>query len=227
MSTITAGYILTRATNILQDSTNVRWPEDELIDYLNDGQRQIVLFRPDASVKNEAVQLTAGETKQSIPDAGIRFLNPVRNMGVGGATPGEAIRIVDRDVLDTQRPDWHSRANSYGFIKHIVYDDLDPKTFYVFPKAPATAWYIDVVYSVAPTDCADSDAVISIDDVYANALLDYILYRAFSKDAEYAANQGSAAGYFNSFQNALGIKTKVDGATSPNENAPPRVKRAQ
>ena len=40
--TLQGQHILSRVQNILQDNTNVRWTEGELLDYLNDGQREIV-----------------------------------------------------------------------------------------------------------------------------------------------------------------------------------------
>lgn len=73
MPTILASSIITKAATLLQDPTNVRWPADELLGWLNDGQREIVLQKPDAYSINEAVKLAAG-TKQALPAAGIRLL---------------------------------------------------------------------------------------------------------------------------------------------------------
>ncbi|MCK7581011.1 MAG: hypothetical protein MZV65_38935 [Chromatiales bacterium] len=56
---------------------------------------------------------------------------------------------------------------------------------------------------------------IKLDDIYANAILDYVLYRAYSKDAEYAANAQRAALHYQAFTNALGVKTQVDTNNDP------------
>lgn len=218
MGTLTAQSIVDKAEQILQDATNVRWTEAELLGWLNDGQRQIALMRPDASVTNGNITLVAG-TKQSLPASGLRLLDVVRNMGVGGATAGTAVRLVDREVLDAQRPDWHSETASAS-IKHYVFDARNPKTFYVYPPATGTSPTVEAIYSVAPADVLIA-AAITLDDIYQNPLLDWILYRAFSKDAEYAANEQLAIKHLSAFMSALGVKSEVDVATSPSKNGPP------
>lgn len=215
MATTQVNNIINRAGTLIQDATNVRWPQAELLDWLNDGQREVVLHKPEASVKNTSVSLNIGATKQSIPADGILLLDVTRNMGAAGTTPGNAIRLTTREVLDAQKPTWHNDANALGYVQHYVYDPRDPKTFYVYPKAPATAWYAEMVYSAAPTDCA-LGGTIQIDDIYANALLDYVLYRAYSKDAEYAANANLAVAHYQAFANAIGLKTQNDMSRNPN-----------
>ncbi|MDO8310527.1 MAG: hypothetical protein Q7T25_01160, partial [Sideroxyarcus sp.] len=109
--TISIASLLLRAGDLLQDVTNIRWTQDELLRWLNDGQRAIVLERPEATAVNTSVLLVAG-TKQTLPALGLRLLDLPRNMGVGGSTPGRAIRLVQREVLDAQLPDWHSMTAS-------------------------------------------------------------------------------------------------------------------
>lgn len=211
--------IINSAATLLQDATGVRWPEDELVKWLNDGQREVVLIRPDASVVNAPMTLVANSTKQTLPVGGIRLLDVVRNMGVDGLTPGGIVRLVNREVLDAQIPTWHVDAGQAA-IKHFCNDPRDPKHFYVYPRPHATTVVqVEVLYSVSPADCVwpsvTPAAVISLDDLYGNALLDYVLYRAFSKDAEFAAYIQRAAGHYGAFATSLGIKLKTDTATSP------------
>ncbi len=221
MATITGSSIIDRAAILIQDTTGVRWPRPELLDWLNDGQREIVLLKPEASVINQSLALAIGKTKQSLPATGNMLIDVVRNMGADGNTPGAAIRLVSREVLDAQSPDWHSDANAFGKVLHYVFDPRDPRTFYVFPKAPATAWQVEIVYSAAPANTDDSGAVIGLDDVYANALLDYVLYRAYSKDATYAANGNLAVAHYTAFSNSLGVKTQNELQRNPNRTIGP------
>lgn len=214
MATIQVNSIIARAATLIQDATGIRWPAVELLDWLNDGQREIVLLKPQACVKNESVALTAGSTKQVLPASGVMLIDVVRNMGANGTTSGDAIRVVSREVLDAQIPTWHSDANSAGKIKHFAFDLRDPKTYYVYPKAPATAHYVEIIYSAAPANCTAGGA-IQIDDIYSNALLDYVLYRAYSKDAEYAQNANLAVAHYAAFANSLGAKTQNELAQDP------------
>lgn len=216
MSTILASSLVSRSGTLIQDKTKIRWPEAELLDWLNDGQREVVLLKPEACVTNGPVLLQAGKTKQTLPATGIILLDLVRNMGAAGSTPGQAITICSREVLDQVIPEWHSVANDLGYIQHYTFDPRDPKTYYTYPKAPATSWYVDLVFSSAPANATEG-SVISIDDIYSNALLDYMLYRCYSKDATFAQNATLAAAHYQLFLNSLGGKGAVESATNPNK----------
>lgn len=207
MPTTKAVDLINRVSVTLQDPTFVRWTQAELLNYLNDAQRQVVLFRPDANASNE-VFTCANSAKQSLPPAGIRLINVLRNTGA------RSITKVDRSILDVQLPTWYETAASADGVKHYVYDALDPKNFYLFPK-PALNHQIDIIYAKSPVDIVISNfttdtQVIGIDDIYANAIMDYMMYRAYQKDSEFA-NLNRAAVYYQSFTTSLGIKSQADG----------------
>lgn len=209
MSTITAQTIIDRVQVILQDTTAVRWPEAELLNWLNDGQREITALRADAFSKITNVTCVTG-TKQTIPTSdGLRLLDVLRNMGSGGSTPGGAIRKVPRQILDGQTPNWHASTPS-ATIKHYVFDERAPKTFYVYPPATAGT-QLEILYAATPTDVALGD-VISLDDIYMTPLIDYVLYRAYLKDTEYAGNAQRAVAARQAFENTLGLKAQADAA---------------
>lgn len=207
MATTKAVDLINRVSVTLQDPTFVRWTQAELLNYLNDAQRQVVLFRPDAKAVNAAFAC-GNDAKQTLPADGLRLINILRN------TDGRAITKVDRMILDVQLPNWYETAASADGVKHYVYDALDPKNFYLFP-VPAAAHEVDIVYAISPVDIAISNfatdtQVIGIDDIYANALMDYMMYRAYQKDSEFA-NLNRAGVYFQSFTTSLGIKSQADG----------------
>lgn len=220
MATTKVVDILDRASIILQDNTNVRFPNDELLKFFNDAQKEVVLHRPDAKMVNESFSCANG-SKQELPAAALRLIEIVRNVG------GRAVTQVDRKILDETLPNWHETAAGTNKIEHFIYDPADPKRFYVYPKAVSGTHDLEIVYSSAPSDVAISDfstdtTTISLDDVYANCILDYILYRAYQKDSEYAGNSERSMMHYSSFANALGIKTNADAATTPMPNTPDR-----
>lgn len=207
MPTTKAVDLINRVSVTLQDPTFVRWTQAELLNYLNDAQRQVVLFRPDAKAVNAAFTCV-NAAKQTLPADGLRLINVLRN------TAGRAITKVERSILDVQLPSWYETNVAADGVKHYVYDALDPKNFYVFPK-PAAAHQIDIVYAISPVDILISNfttdtQVIGIDDIYANALMDYMMYRAYQKDSEFA-NLNRAAVYYQAFTTSLGIKSQADG----------------
>jgi ABC-type proline/glycine betaine transport system substrate-binding protein len=129
-------------------------------------------------------------------------------MGANGTTPGAAIRKVPMSLLDAQRPNWHADPQS-ATIKEFMYDSRTPLVFYVYPPATANT-QVELVYAKPPTNVAAAANVINIDDGYANALLDYMLYRAYSKDTEDSNNEARAAAAYAAFKEGLGFKAQSD-----------------
>ena len=101
--TLTGANLISRIQDILEDTTSVRWPEVELLRYINDAQREVVNLRPESSATKANVTLVTG-TAQTLPTAGLRLIKIVRNMldNTNAATGKRAIRLVDVDILNTQ-----------------------------------------------------------------------------------------------------------------------------
>ena len=219
---VTVQSVIDRVQITLQDTTGVRWPAaSELILWVNDAQREIALFKPDASATNETITLVDG-TKQTIPSTGNRLLGVVRNMSAAsGGTGARSIRIVEREVLDAQTPDWHNPTSTgdaaHGaVVKHYVYDDSDPRNFYVYPGVSGNA-YVEIIYSANPaTVTASSD--LAVPDIFANAVYNYVLYNCYMKDAEYTGNNQRAGNHYQLFMASVTGKSQLDLTTSPNAN---------
>ena len=218
--TVTVQSVIDRAQAVLQDTTGVRWPVvAELVLWVNDAQREIALLKPDASATNVTVTLATG-TKQDIPNGGNRLLRVVRNMSAASSGTGKrSVRIVDREVLDAQSPDWHDPtvagdAAHTTIVKHYVYDDANPRNFYVYPGVAGNA-YLEIIYSSNPAAVAQN-ANLSIPDLFANAVMNYVLYMAYMKDAEYAGNAERASTHYTLFTNSVMGKGMIDTSTSPN-----------
>lgn len=218
MGTILASEVINKVQIVLQDTTGVRWPDStELLGWLNDGQREVLVYKPNAHVHNESFTKVAG-TKQSLPDNAIQLIDVPRNMGSDGTTPGRAIRIVTREILDAQNPDWHTMSQ-VAVTKHYTYSPFDPKHFYVYPPSTAGS-KAEVIYSAVPENVAALNAPITLDDIYQNVLVDYVLYRAYSKDTDYAANPGRAGACQSAYTAALTGKTQAEVVVNPNTAAP-------
>lgn len=222
MGTIKAHEVISRAQRVLQDTAGVRWPlEHELLTWLNDGQREVVMLKPNAHVVSKSIALQPG-TRQDLPDECLQLLYVLRNMGEQGRTPGRAIRLAMREMLDAQMPNWHM-ARPDTEVKHYIYSPLDPKRYYVYPPQPeqhGKTHYVEAVYSVTPPNIDLQDR-ITLDDVYVGALVDYILYRAYSKDAEHASDQGRAEAHRNAFTQALMAKAAAEVGVNPARSLKP------
>ena len=211
MSVIKVVDVLKDTSYMLTDEGAVRWSKSILLNWFNEAQSALVVRRPDSLAANESFSCGAG-TKQNLPAIGLRLIDITRVMG------GGAITRVSRARIDSHISDWHALPETSD-IHHYIYDDRDPKIFYTYP--PATAGTsIEIIYSKAPEKIVISDfstdtQVLSVDDIYANAIQEYILYKAWMKDAETAGNTGRAQAHFTQFRNAIGDKSEADAMMSP------------
>ena len=218
MATVKVIDLIDRAEEILQDVTNTRWSQQTLLDYLNDAQREIVLYRPDANPVNASFTLAADSSKQTLPAAALRLMKVYKNLSPNKSS----IAAIDRAVLDDKIEDWYEATGTA--VEYYVYDGLDPKIFYVYPHTTASNATIELVYSSLPSEITISNFstatdVIGLDDIYANALMNFVLYRAFLKDAEYAANAQRAGSHYQLFTQSLAIGQESTVVNAPTTEA--------
>lgn len=199
--------IVDNAEITLHDPDNDRWDATELAEWGSYAQNAIVLRKPDAYMKNESFVLVAG-TRQAI--AGTVVINITRNMGTDGSTAGAVITRVNLVTMDAILPSWHT-ATASATIKHWIHDLRDPKNFWVYPPQPSSGFgYVDAIWSEAPPSIGVG-ANITLDDIYKTIILDYILFRAYAKDAALHPNGAArATAHAQMFLNALGSKEKVE-----------------
>lgn len=249
---------LFRVSTQLQDIAPqfTRWQEKELVTWLNDGQRAIAKYLPASCTRVDAIKLRPG-TKQSIELIAALEVKPgddsqaaavygnylndvVRNMGINGAIPGRAVRVVSREVLDSQNPDWHATVGT-GRVDQFVFDPRSPKIFYVTPAVGDTPTWVEISYLANPVEIpntgtvasplygADSTnaTVISVDDKYIDDLVNYVLARAYMKDADFAASQPNAGAYSSMFTSSLNAQVQALTGNNPNLAALPFSAQAQ
>jgi len=214
--------VIERVEAILQD-TGVRWPRVELQNWLNEAYMSIVLLRPDANAKTGTFTCAAGTRQQltTVFSSALRLLDVTRNLA--SSSTKKVVRVVARSVLDDQKPTWHSETGTVN-IQHYTYDPRHPKEFYVYPPATTSA-ELEIIYADVPGRHALSESdldptgsnteVIKLDDIYLTPITDWILYRAYSKDAEYGANEARAVAAYQSFTASIGAKTQTDAAVAP------------
>lgn len=210
---ITVAEIIGRVNTQLTDTLWLRWPLAELCDYYNDAVRAVILARPDAGASVETLACVPG-SRQSLPPGALRIIDVIRISG------GNALLPVPREVLDTQYPDWHAMT---GEPERYVYSELTPRLFYLFP-VPEVDISIDAVICRIPDaitiSCLEDKTGIQIEEAYVNPLVDWMLYRAFSKDVAGGATPSLATQHYQAFSEQLGIKQSSDSFLA-------RMKQAQ
>lgn len=254
-STLLVKDAVWRIAVLLQDISPQyqRWPEREIVNWLNDAQVAITKFLPLACSRVDAIKLRQG-TRQSIqaiaaadckpgdgsvPSStiyGSQFLNPRRNMGADGLTPGSAIRVVERDVMDSQDPEWHTRSGTT--IRSVIYDPQTPRDFYVTPGVPASPQvWIEIAMTAKPIAIPNngspgggelyliggaSTQTITIDDEFIDDLVNYVVARANMADKKWA-DKSAAQAHSQLFLGSLNAKVAAVTGNNPNLTTLPGV----
>ena len=205
--TTTVRSILNRAASLLNDEEHARWPESELLEWLNDGQRAIARGpATDVFVKRDTLTAGAG-TVQDLPTDAIRLVDVVQNVA-----DGSSIHESDYATVDMLRSSW--RSATAGVAENFFYDQNNPKQFEVYPPQSGGE-VIQIVYNAQPGDATVTGNII-IDDMYGDSLIDYIVYRGFSKDTEDAsAELGRATEFYRAFLIGTGHKDATDALIEP------------
>lgn len=216
----TASEVIDRARVLLKDTGGIRYTDAQFIYWINDACKQLVVMKPDASSTLSTITLATG-TEQSIPADGHRLLSVLHNMSAAsGGTAGRSVRVVSREVLDTQEADWNNPSVA-GFgahgttIKNYHFDEQTPRVFHVFPGVSGNA-YLRIAYSKIPTAVTLVGDNVDLPDIYSPAILDYILYRAYQHDAESDTNVMKGDKHYAMFVTSITGKTQVDNITTPN-----------
>jgi len=151
--------------------------------YLNAAIRATILVRPDAGSVSESYQLASG-VKQTIPTAGLRLLDIVRNMGSDGLTAGKIITPAKRQHIDYSNLLWPAATGGTA-VDNFSYDPETPRIFYVTPPvASTTDVYVEIVTSQLPTKITAVGDDDGISDLFFEPLVQYMLYKAYTGDDE-------------------------------------------
>lgn len=216
---VTAKSILERVVRILNDETSVRWTTLELVQHMNDGQRDIVTKRPDSINVTETMALVLG-AMQTVPGGSGSKLIAV-NANVSNASK-RSITPVERKVLDQQISGWRAIAPK-AEILHYCFDPRRTDNFEVYPPAIAGTTVeleyakqpVDVALPAPGTTVADITGNTSLSEFFSNALYNFVLFRCYSKDTEYTSNPQRAVGFYQAYLADLGEELQSTAKFTP------------
>jgi hypothetical protein len=193
--------VITTARYIILDYSDgisaPRQSDAELLGYFNDGIKEISTLQPMLFSTIGDMTCTPGKSEQAIT-----FLDAARLLDVLCIHAGSAITSFDRASMDLFRPGW--RADTPAPAQQWCPLEGDMLNFYIWPPAP-TGQVLDVRYVRNSVVYAIGDTVADLPESYRPALVDYVVYRAESKDDENVLNQ-RAAGHYQAFLAKIGAK---------------------
>lgn len=211
----TAYNLILRAQAILQDTTGQQWSEEDLLREVNAGRTMVAVMAPDACTVKRPVQLVEG-VRQQLPVDCIEAMGVTRNLGADGLTVGDVIFPIDLANLSGFIPGWEAGTPATT-ISGFHYDPGLPREFIVYPPAVAGV-YVEVAMRVNPSAIVYDDAGVwqtvglGINSKYEEALLEFVLFRAYAKDSEDAQNLNRSSQHQQAF---MGLAQSGGGSRPP------------
>ena len=200
--------LLNRASIELTDTQRISWDLTDLIAYYNSAISAIASARPDIFIKTQAFTCAAG-TRQAAPAGTIKLIDVERNTDTG-----KTIRQVARAELESLLPNWASSTGG-SEAELYIHEPTNAKTFWLYPGVKA-GMSVDLVLSILPSPATkamiDAGEVVQVDDQYVTPCLDWILYRAFMRDADITANANRGQLHLQSFTQAISTTAETDSA---------------
>lgn len=198
-------------------TAGVHWTAREAVIYVNDFLLLLAEVRPDALAQVTAAHPLVAGTTQGLPAGAFQLFDVLAN----GA--GEAVRLVDRKMLDASLPTW--RSATAGQPTNYTFDESQPDTFEVYPPAPSSGATVKLraahyatpitlpLGSAAPTTVTGD---LPFDDELVGAAREYVLYRCKSIDADFAPGVVAAAQtHLMQCARSLGVELAASQASSP------------
>lgn len=203
---IQASTILDSAAGTLLDTAHRTWALSELLRYLNEALRATAFVKPDFYVVENDVALVAGIT-QVLPDDGIAVINIKRNRIIAPDTGVErVITQCDSGLLDESNRFWPAGTPTRR-VEHFTADPRNPRHYDVFPPNDGTGLIVLVYGAVPPTIMYEQEEM-QVPDSFAPTLENYVLGRAYEKNAKRQDLSKSAA-YYQRWGQALGLKSQA------------------
>jgi hypothetical protein len=191
----------------------VRFPQDELIGYLNEALAQLAIAKPTLFRTLTTLTLGAG-AQQLLPDSIESVEDIIFNVNPDGSLGAPVLpgafnleRTYGKGVCITEPYSVRSFASLPSSDQFFF---VDP------PVPPGTTVRVQALVTLAPQVVTTPETPIDLPNAspltYRNHLKDWMLYRAFSKDTESQTSATNAQQHFKSFYQAVG--------------GPPRTKKA-
>lgn len=215
---VTTQSVIDRVVSVTADPGFKLFKLPSISLWLNEGARLIAEAAPRAVADRYDFELQAGAQQDLRTDTRkqwIRLHSLLFNVKPDG-TEGDHIREVDPRSLNTAFRAWRRRPPARSVFEYAL-DERTPFTFDVFPPVVAGTT-VRVVGSVVPnpfcvlntagTALEAPDEVIPLHDGFDIPLVDWALYRLFSKDTSELAYQARAKNHRDAAQQALGVVLK-------------------
>ena len=212
----TAGDILTRLNEKLNDLNATRWPNSEHFRAMTDAQNAILEARPDLFEVIEAFTPVAG-VQQSVPADCYLLLEVIANVTASNVFVSPITKLK-RSTLDRQRSGWMA-MDANAITDHWMQEKRERKKFYVVPPQPTSSLGKYMIrFAQQPSDITDASDNLVPEASAVNAIYNFCMHRALEKDEKFSGSP-RAQSYLEKFATFLGVKSSADNEAEADEAA--------
>lgn len=198
----TVSSLVLRARNILRDGQKdgrpQLWPDEVLVDYLNEGLALLQSLRPDSFVTTADITLTPG-SYQTLPEEYDQLVEVLENKDGSPITASDdaARNIIQGKGCSTSDCQTESSSPARG-VSSYSRSGTDLRGFHVQPPVRPGQRPTVTARVVANPPChsaSDQTPCVGVPRKHEAALTDWMLYRAWSTDieSEFAFRSAAAA----------------------------------
>lgn len=189
----------------------ITWLDSDLLRFLNNARRNVVVLRPELLTLRAAIPMVAG-VLQAIPAAGTVLFKLDHNV------TGRRLRLVDAAMLDTALAAWPG-VTATAEVQEYATDTKDRKRFLVYPPNTGAGSVI-ALYGITPTPLVLSTEALGLDDEFEPALRELMLAEAFGFITP-KQDLNRIAMHRKNAESLLGINEKSEADKKPKYGATP------
>ncbi len=179
------------------------WSDDELISYVNDGQREACrrarLIVDSTTDEITLIALQTGESSYPLDDR-ILFIRRAKLAG-----RSEVLHRKSFQDLDIEAPDWEGETGE----PRLFVPDMDENVFRPYPTPEDDGEVRLTVVRLPLADMAQDNDEPEIKPRYHDSMMNWVYYRAYSKQDADTKDDAKAAAYLTMFENEFGKKSSA------------------
>lgn len=225
--TMLASTLLDEVGGILNDMEpgfeHVRWPVPELLQYLTEAIAAIAQGKPSIFVSVDTLSLSPGST-QRLPDQFTRLLDIHFNINRDGSEGPNVLPGVYALQQAFQKPGCPSNA----LIEVYAAYPGSERYFWVDPPVPRGLGYtpqVEAVVMLAPQVVTSANEPLifpgSTPQLFQGALVDWMLYRCYSKDQESNTSMERSQAHLRGFMTYVGVAADAPAQQRKSSGASP------
>jgi hypothetical protein len=197
-----------------------RWTKPEMLGYVTAALAALHFYKPDLFNVREEITLRPGDV-QRVEAKFARILSLDSNVEANGAEGRPIYKASHPLTKALYRPSQFDPLAPY-WVRECSVDPDNPRIFYVTPAAPEyPRAKVRGMFVLAVPEITDASQQIDIPTTdsfdWFNAILDYVLFRAFAKDTESNTSRTKSRDHEIAFMNAVGAKTRLDRLQEGND----------